>query len=114
MALAKARITIEHTGDQFNVMFNPEEYSVNKDNNFAAQAIPGLSSPLLQFVNGNVRTLEMELFFDTFEAKKDVRDETNKVIDLLKIDSELHAPPALAVSWGTLQFQCVLTKATQR
>jgi nucleoid-associated protein YgaU len=56
----------------------------------------------------------MELFFDTFEARKDVRDETNKVVDLLKIDSELHAPPVIVVSWGTLTFQCVLAKATQR
>ena len=110
----RARITKVHNGEFFEVSFNPEEYTLSRDNNFAAQSIPGLSSPLLQFVNGNLRTLEMELFFDTFEVKKDVRDETNKVIDLLKIDSELHAPPVLVVSWGTLQFQCVLAKATQR
>ena len=52
-----------------NVTFNPEEYSLNKDNNFASQAIPGLTSPLLQFVHGNLRTLDMELFFDTFELQ---------------------------------------------
>jgi LysM repeat protein len=110
----RARITKVHNGDFFEVSFNPEEYTLSRDNNFAAQSIPGLSSPLIQFVNGNLRTLEMELFFDTFEVRKDVRDETNKVIDLLKIDSELHAPPVTIVSWGTLQFQCVLVKATQR
>lgn len=48
-------------------MFNPEEYTINKDNNFAAQNVPGLSGPILQFVHGNMRTLEMELFFDTYE-----------------------------------------------
>jgi hypothetical protein len=110
----RVKITKLHNGDFFEVSFNPEEYTLSRDNNFAAQAIPGLSSPLLQFVNGNMRTLEMELFFDTFEAKKDVRDETNRLVDLLKIDSELHAPPVLIVSWGTLNFQCVLAKATQR
>ena len=112
--MQRVKITKLHNGESFEVSFNPEEYTLSRDNNFAAQAIPGLSSPLLQFVNGNLRTLEMELFFDTFEAKKDVRDETNKVIDLLKIDSELHAPPILSVSWGTLEFTCVLAKATQR
>ena len=56
MGLAKARITVEHTGARFDVMFNPEEYSLNKDNNFASQAIPGLSSPILQFVAGNSKT----------------------------------------------------------
>src|SRR5689334_14455012 len=103
MALAKARITREHNGKSFEVMFNPEEYSLNKDNNFATQSIPGLSSPILQFVHGNVRTLEMELFFDTTDQRSDVRDQTQKVTDLLKIDSELHAPPILQVGWGSLQ-----------
>jgi len=83
MALVKAQITLEHTGEKFNVFFNPEEYTINKDNNFASQAIPGLSGPLLQFVNGNMRTLEMELFFDTYDTpdanKRDVRELTNKI-----------------------------------
>lgn len=114
MALAKARITVEHTGRQFEVMFNPEEYSLNKDNNFASQAIPGLSSPILQFVHGNLRTLEMELFFDTTDARTDVREETQKVTDLLKIDPELHAPPVIRVAWGSLQLRCVLTRANQK
>ncbi|MDH0867510.1 LysM peptidoglycan-binding domain-containing protein [Mitsuaria sp. GD03876] len=114
MALAKARITVEHTGAQFDVMFNPEEYSLNKDNNFASQAIPGLGSPILQFVHGNLRTLEMELFFDTTDTRADVRGQTQKVVDLLKIDSELHAPPVLRVAWGSLQLRCVLTRANQK
>lgn len=114
MALAKARITIEHTGQQFDVMFNPEEYSLNKDNNYASQAIPGLSSPILQFVHGNLRTLEMELFFDTTDVRTDVRNETQKVVDLLKIDSQLHAPPVVRVAWGSLQLRCVLARANQK
>jgi LysM repeat protein len=114
MGLAKARITIEHTGQAFDVAFNPEEYSLNKDNNFASQAIPGLSSPLLQFVHGNVRTLEMELFFDTTQERIDVRDQTSKVVNLLNINSDLHAPPVLLVAWASLQLRCVLVRANQK
>jgi nucleoid-associated protein YgaU len=114
MPLERARITIEHTGQTIVVMFNPEEYSLNKDNNFAAQTIPGLSSPLLQFVNGNIRTLEMELFFDTTDERIDVRQRTQQIADLLKIDSELHAPPVLVVSWASLQLRCVLQKVGQK
>ena len=116
MGLAKAKITIEHTGTFFEVLFNPEEYSVNKDNNFAAQGIPGLSGPLLQYVYGNVRTLEMELFFDTNEPAppRDVRSETQKVVRLLEIDSDLHAPPVLVVTWASLRFRCVLVKVAQK
>ncbi|HKP84949.1 MAG TPA: LysM peptidoglycan-binding domain-containing protein [Blastocatellia bacterium] len=114
MALTKLLITVEHSGEKIEVMFNPEEYTINKDNNFASQAIPGLSSPLLQFVNGNLRTLEMELLFDTSEKRLDVRDETNKIVKLLAIDSELHAPPVLVVSWASLQLRCVLARVGQK
>jgi len=114
MALAKASITVEHTGRRVDVMFNPEEYSLNKDNNYATQAIPGLGAPILQFVHGNVRTLDMELFFDTTDQRSDVRAETQKVVDLLKIDSGLHAPPVLRVAWGSLQLRCVLVRANQK
>jgi Contractile injection system tube protein/LysM domain len=101
------------------VLFNPEEYSVNKDNNLAVQGIPGLSGPIVQYVNGNLRTLEMELFFDTWDTptipKKDVRKEfTNKIVGLLEIDPELHCPPLLLVSWSSLQFRCVLARVNQK
>jgi len=110
----RVQITNELTGKQFFVMFNPEEYSLNEDNNFASQAIPGLSSPILQFVHGNLRTLDMELFFDTSDERTDVRLQTNSITDLLKIDSNLHAPPLLQVDWGSLHFPCVLAKASQK
>ena len=125
MALAKAKITVERGSEEpFTVLFNPEEYTINKDNNFASFAVPGLSSPLLQFVNGNMTTLEMELFFDTYESQPeinseppgppDVRDITNRFMKLMEIDSELHAPPVLNFSWSSLEFRCVLLRASQK
>ncbi|MEY9697574.1 nucleoid-associated protein YgaU [Bradyrhizobium diazoefficiens] len=114
MALTKAKITVEHSNESIEVMFNPEEYSLNRDNNFVSQAIPGLSSPLLQFAHGNLRTLDMELLFDTYEKRSDVRQQTEKLIHLMEIDPALHAPPVLIVSWASLQFRCVLTKANQK
>jgi LysM repeat protein len=121
MGLEKARIRNLFTGEDFDVLFNPEEYTLSKDNNFASQTVPGLSSPLLQYVNGNLRTLEMELLFDTYlplttEAAppRDVREETQRVVDLMKIDGEHHAPPVLEVSWASLFFRCVLARVSQR
>lgn len=114
MGLSKALITVEHSNEQLEVLFNPEEYTLNKDNNFASQTIPGLSGPILQFVHGNMRTLEMELFCDTHAERRDVRDETQKIVRLLDIDSTLHAPPVLVVSWASLQFRCVLARASQQ
>jgi len=114
MPLERIYVFNEQVKQGFFVMFNPEEYSLNKDNNYASQAIPGLQSPLLQFVHGNLRTLDMELFFDTFETKVDVRSETQKVVALLDINSDLHTPPVLRVTWGSLEFRCVLAKVSQK
>lgn len=121
MALEKVTIKVlEGTNKDMEIkaQFNPEEYTINKDNNVAVQGIPGLPAPLLQYVNGNLRTLDMELFFDTWDSKdaskKDVRGKTNPVVGLMDIDSELHAPPRLNVSWASLQLDCVLVKVSQK
>jgi nucleoid-associated protein YgaU len=114
MPLAKAKVLVEATGVQFEVMFNPEEYTINKDNNFASQNVPGLSGPILQFVHGNMRTLEMELFFDTYEQQTDVRDKMANITGLLEINGDLHAPPVIQISWASLQFRCVLARASQK
>jgi len=113
MSLARARIEKIHDGDFFEVLFNPEEYTLSKDNNFASHNVPGLSSPILQFVHGNLRTLSMELFFDTTDELQDVREETERVVDLSRIDSELHAPPPVRISWGSLLFEGVLASVNQ-
>jgi hypothetical protein len=118
MGLEKLRIEIVHTGVVLQVLFNPEEYTVNKDNKFATMEIPGRSGPLVQFVSGGQRTLDMELFFDTYDSpdvvKKDVRTEVDKIVGLLKIDGELHAPPILNISWSSLNMRCVLSRASQK
>lgn len=124
-SLEKAIITNTVTGERVPVMFNPEEYSVSRDINYAQAAIFGLSAPLLQFVHGNMQTLEMELFLDTYEshregnrtlneAGEDVRRLTRKLTDLMNINPDTHAPPVLLFTWASLSFTCVLARATQR
>lgn len=116
--MERLKVTVEHTGRELLLRFNPEEYTLNRDNTFASQSIPGLSGPILQFANGNMQTLEMELFFDTWDTdslvKQDVRELTDQVVGLLDIDKELHAPPVLLVEWGSLAFRCVLARAGQK
>ncbi|MGE5141162.1 MAG: LysM peptidoglycan-binding domain-containing protein [Rudaea sp.] len=114
MPLEKATIVNTDTGEKLTVRFNPEEYTLNRDNNFAQANVPGRSAPLLQFTHGNLRTLEMELLFDTYEQLTDVREETAKLTKLLDINPETHAPPILLFVWGSLQFQCVLARASQK
>jgi hypothetical protein len=98
------------------VTFNPGEYSLEKGNQFGSTPLPGLSNPIVSFVNGNADMLTMELFFDTYTNKgqADVRDETGKISRLLDIDPTLHAPPPVVFVWGALRFKAVIEKLTQR
>jgi len=43
-----------------------------------------------------------------------VREVTQQVVGLLDIDPELHAPPVLRIAWASLQFRCVLARASQK
>lgn len=102
-------ISITPPGDSaFSVLFNPNTYSIGKTNQIAEAAIPGLNAPILQFVHGNARTLDMELFFDSYEEGTDVTQETKKIYDLLEIDPDTHAPPICDLHWGSLKFTGVL------
>jgi nucleoid-associated protein YgaU len=120
MALDKATITNTNTGDRITVQFNPEEYTVSRDVNYAQAAIPGLQGPLLQFAHGNMRTLEMELFIDTLEAHTgnaagdDARRVVQRVVALMDIDPATHAPPVVLFTWASLSFTCVLARASQK
>ena len=121
-SLERAVIINTVTGSRITVMFNPTQYTINQDNNFASMGIPGLSGPLIQFVHGNARTLELELFFDTYEENRqgssqivnqagdDVRDQVMKVVGLMAIDPTTHAPPVVEFHWSSLNFTCVVTR----
>jgi hypothetical protein len=116
-------------------MFNPKELSIEKSNQFAEVNIPGLSSPLIQFVHGNGRTLTLDLFFDTYEKgtyekRTDVREFTDRITGwdagimhsklpdkpkgLMDIDSELHAPPVCQFIWGKFLFPCIIERITKK
>lgn len=125
MALEPAVLTNLESGAEVTVLFNPSEYSLSKDNNFAQAAVPGLSSPVLQFVNGNLQTLDLELFVDSLErheragsvlnpALADVRTLTGPIVDLLTINPETHAPPRVEFAWGGLAFIGVLARVQQQ
>ena len=81
------------------VQLNPPEYTVTKGAQIAEIGIPGLDSPILQFVRGTNEQVALKLFFDTTEDGTDVRERTEKFYRLVKIDSELHAPPLCRLSW---------------
>lgn len=112
--LAKATILNTATGERIPVMYNPEELRLEAGNHFAEVAIPGLDAPPVQYVRGRGRTLQMELFFDSYEKGEDVRRYSGRIVALLEKIPRTQAPPVLLFSMGQLQFRCVLVQADQR
>jgi hypothetical protein len=92
-------------GPPIRVSFNPTEYTLNKGAQVVEIAIPGLDSPILQFVRGQTESLSLDLFFDTTESGMDdsahsVTALTDQFYQLVKIDGHTHAPPICFFSWG--------------
>lgn len=107
----------KHKGERANVIFNPAEYSIQQGNQFSSAPLPGLSNPIVSFVNGDADVLTMDLFFDTYTdmGSSDVSKETAKISVLLEIDPKLHAPPPVKFVWGGgLHFTAVIERLTQR
>ncbi len=89
--------------------FNPTEYQLQKANNFAEVAIPGLETPPIQFVRGASEKLTAEVLVDTSDTLDDVRVAyVNKLRGLMDLDRELHAPPIVRFVWDTQVFLGVL------
>ena len=124
MALEKATITIlegSQSGTRIPVLFNPTEYSVERSNTFKASAIPGLSGPLLHFINGEADQLSMELFLDDYTdptgptslrqpERNPLAKRLTEISRLMEIDRDLHAPPPVRFNWGPLEFSAVIEK----
>lgn len=104
----------------FEVPFNPTELTLNKGAQIAEIAIPGLDSPILQFIRGQTEKLTLDLFFDTTlsgmgAGAVDVRTETNKIYQLVKLQPKTHAPPRLRLSWGkALAFRAIVESVQQK
>ncbi|HKQ04332.1 MAG TPA: peptidoglycan-binding protein [Blastocatellia bacterium] len=127
MSLQKAVIEVDANDRGPNlparivVQFNPAEYTLAKGAQIAEIAIPGIDSPILQFVRGQNEKLTLELFFDTTQsgmgeqAVRDVRELTDPVYQLVKIQSKTHAPPRVRFIWGNgLSFRAIVESVQQK
>lgn len=118
-ALKKAMIhVLEKKGKwqkvrEIPVLFYPTEYTQVKSANYAEQ-VRMHSGPMLQFAGDRAETLDMNLFFDTYESNEDVRIHTKKITDLIAYNSIPKPPSILMFVWGPINFTCVLESVTKR
>ncbi len=106
----KAQLVItegNHAG-AINCLFNPKEYSISKSVSFSPNAGDGKDVPFMEFSGGAAATLDVELFFDTYEAAdKDVRNHVRKIFQATLVDSSFidpqtkkSRPPKVMFRWG--------------
>ena len=111
------------SGPPIKVMFRPKELNISKQNNWQASNSPKTNAPKFEFKGGGAETLKLQLFFDTYIDKEDVREKyTTAIYRLMRIDEESRdkktkkgRPPTVRFQWGkTVGFNAVITNISQR
>ena len=118
-----------YQNNDFDVLYNPESYVQKREVQYSEKTGLSMDSPITQFAHGNAETLTFSLFFDSMSSGSevggsiadkakfagnsmlpsagkliDVRTYTQKVYNLMEIDVNLHVPPLLELTWGSLSF----------
>jgi hypothetical protein len=100
------------------VQFNPTEYGIDRGAFYAELQVPGLRTPLLQFVRGEAQTLSMELFLDATVQQgivaQTVEDRLARIREFVTIDPDLHAPPVCRFTWNDNVFDGVVTSLKEK
>lgn len=118
MSLHPATLTnisvAESEQEPVEVMYKPAELTVTSNMLYPDISVPGLSVPLLQFVRGEARTLEAELFLDRSNAGESLHDDLEALRAFVRVSSELHAPPVCRFAWGDTSFDGVVTEFKEK
>jgi hypothetical protein len=116
MAFTRATLTnvSVEDADPIRVMFNPKELTITTNMLYPEISVPGLRTPLLQFVRGEARTLEAELFLDQSNSGESLAEKLEEIRAFVTIDGDLHAPPVCLFAWGDTGFQGVMTEFKER
>ncbi|MDV3002741.1 MAG: hypothetical protein N5P05_004396 (plasmid) [Chroococcopsis gigantea SAG 12.99] len=119
-------------------LFNPESYAISKSVTWSAPTTAlgtsartqrQVNAPILSFGGGGSRQMSLELFFDvTLPVERngrqvqieDVREETNKIVALTRIQRDEEQPRVCEIAWGKapidsdLPFIGVITGLSQK
>jgi|OpeIllAssembly_1097287.scaffolds.fasta_scaffold716925_2 Contractile injection system tube protein len=116
MALVKARLTNASVAnaEPVEVMFNPDLLTVTTNILYPDISVPGLRTPLLQFIRGEARTLAAELFLDQSNTGESLAAKLEELRAFVTIDSELHAPPVCRFEWGDTTFTGVMAEFAEK
>ncbi len=120
MALVKMVILNLDTNEQLTdegvrVLFNPSTYTLEQSNSWTTQNVQR-GEPRTQFTKADLRKLNLELFFDSWEERDssgqpaDVRIYTDRIARLMAVsvdDGDGKRPPLVEVRWGEPPTQLI-------
>jgi len=100
------------------VQFNPSEYSIDRGATYAVMPVPGLQTPIQQFIRGDADQLTLELFVDETSSrnagKESVKSRLETLRTFVRINASLHAPPVCQFVWGDLTFVGTVVSLRER
>ena len=100
---------------EFIVMFNPSTYNQKYEVEYEEAQGQGTTGSTQKFGRIKPQEYSFEFVFDgtgTSSEKKDISTEIERFFEVTgKIDSEIHRPLYLQITWGNLISQCVLKSA---
>lgn len=108
--------TYDQKDKEFEVMFNPQEYTLKYQvESDAAQGI-GTSGSEPSFKKIKPQDLSLDFTIDGTGVTGQKVEVPNKVSEFLEVaykyQGDEHRPRYLTISWGTLVFKCVLKSAS--
>lgn len=104
--LAKASFTNKTAkGNPIPVHFNPVSMQYGISNSLPKK---GNGDKTKQSVSSSTATLTLELSFDSTDTGRDVREATGPIARLMRAEKD-NTPPVVLFSWGSFQFQGMLT-----
>lgn len=116
----KAKFQIEGELLPLYVQFNPEQYSVSESVEYSQVSAQGANSDVTQYVGSVKSVAHMSFHFDTdsvlatsvtkSKIATDVSALTVKFSNLMKIDGNLHRPPIVTFTWGSISIRGVVVK----
>lgn len=115
--LTKATLTDVSTSasePSIEVLFNPTDYGIERGSVYASMPVPGLKTPILQYIRGEAQQLTMELFLDGSNLRTKVQDGLVFLRKFVEIDANLHAPPVCRFDWGDMHFTGVITSLKEK
>jgi len=100
----------ENAGTIHEFQFNPSQFSHSKSANWSEAIAPGMAYPLLQWVRGNTRNFNLELFMWDKPNEGLIESARGFILDLLPPDyndDSYERPPIFTVVYGDFIKDCV-------